>query len=85
MSKSLFYMSRFLRGFIAIEGVDKVRKKLIKGIEGDLRRAVRKNPQATVEELILSATEEPEYMTLLDDLGMNIEHLRVLAREALKG
>ena len=83
MSKALFYMSRFLRAFISIEGVEKVRKKLIKGVEGDLRRAIKKNPQATVEELISPATETPEYMTLLDDLDMNIEHLRVLAREGL--
>ena len=82
-SKSLFYVSRILRGVIGIKGPDNVRRELIKGVEGDMKRAVKKNPSVTVEELVTPALETPEYMALLDDLGMNIEHLRVLAKEAL--
>ena len=82
-NKSLFYVSRILRAVIVIKGPDKVRKELIKGVEGDMKRAVKKNPSVTVEELIAPALSTPEYMALLDDLGMNIEHLRVLAKEAL--
>jgi len=83
MSKSLFVMSRFLRAIIVMRGADKVRKQLIKGVEGDMRRAIKKNPSITVEELVAPALETPEYLALLDDLDMNIDHLRILAREVL--
>ena len=81
-NKSLAYMSRFVRGTISIAGVDEVRKQVIGGIEGDLKRALHKNPSASIEELIQDALNTPDYMALLKELDMGVEHLRLLAWEA---
>jgi len=78
-------MSRFLRALVRTQGQDRVRQQLIKGVEGDMKRAIKKNPSITVEELVAPALETPEYLALLDDLDMSIDHLRILAREALGG
>jgi len=82
---SLTKVARFTRGLIRIAGVDAVRKQVIKGIEGDLKRAMGKpNPQEEIESLIIGALATPEYMALLKDLNMGEEHLRLLAKEALQ-
>lgn len=83
-SRSLANISKVIRGLVAVAGVDKVRKQLIKGIEDDLKRAIRKDPSATVDSLIREAVNTPDYMALLKDLGMDEEHLRLLATEALE-
>ena len=83
-SKSLAYVSKVIRGLIAVAGVDKTRKQVIKSIEDDLKRAIRKDPSATVDSLIREAVNTPDYMALLKDLGMNEEHLRLLATDALE-
>jgi len=81
-NKSLAYMSRLVRGTIPIAGLDRVRKQVISGIEGDLRRAIKKNPSATIDSLIQDALNTPDYMALLKDLDMGEDHLRLLAKEA---
>lgn len=82
---SLAKVARFTRGLIRIAGVDTVRKQVIKGIEGDLKRAnSQPNPQEEVEKLISNAMATPEYVALLKDLDMGEEHLRILAQEALQ-
>lgn len=81
--RQLAKISKILMATIPVAGVDRVRKELIKGVEGDMKRAVKKNPSATVDELVAPALETPDYMALLKDLDMNIEHLKVIAREVL--
>lgn len=83
-NKSLAYTSRFIRGLIPAAGVDAIRKRVISGIEGDLKRAIKKNKQATIDDLLKDALNTPDYMALLKDLDMSEEHLRLLAQEALK-
>jgi len=83
-NKSLAYISRFIRGTIPTAGKDAVRKRVITGIEGDLKRVIKKNPSATVEELIHDAVTTPDYMVLLKELDMDRSHLEVLAQEALR-
>jgi len=83
-NKSLAYISRFIRGLIPTAGKDAVRKRVITGIEGDLKRAVKKNPSATIEELIHDAITTPDYMALLKELDMDRSHLEVKAQEALQ-
>tara|TARA_Y100000310_G_C20647056_1_gene797243 strand:- start:1371 stop:1730 length:360 start_codon:yes stop_codon:yes gene_type:complete len=81
-NKSLAYMSRIARGLLRIHSVDVVRKQVIKGIEGDLKRGLTKNCKATIDELISDALKTPDYMKLLKELGMDETHLRLLAQEA---
>ena len=80
--KSLAYVSKVVRGLIPSFGVEIIRKRVISGIEGDLKRALKKNPKATVDELIHDAINTPEYIALLKDINMNEEHLKVMAKEA---
>lgn len=81
--KPLAYVSRVLRGLIPTVGIAVIRKRVIDSIEKDFRDAVKKNPDA-VEALIQNAVKTPDYMGLLKDLGMDEEHLRVMAREVIK-
>ena len=87
-NKSLAFISRVARGGIAVAGVDRVRKQVIKGIESDFKRIIKKNPDATVEslmqdEIVQKALNTSDYIALLTDVGMGEEHLRLLAQEAL--
>lgn len=81
-SKPLAYVSRITRGLIRVIGVDAARKRVISGIEGDLKRDIKKNPSTTVDDLIKDALRTPDYMALLKDFGMGEEHLRLSANEA---
>jgi len=81
-------MSRITRASIAIAGIDGVRKQVIKGIESDLKRIIKKHPEATIEELmqddiVQKALNTPDYVALLKDVGMGEAHIRLLAQEAL--
>jgi len=83
-NKSLAYMSRIIRGSIGIAGTDATRKRVIASIESDLKRAIKKKPFATIEELIHDAITTPDYMELLKELDMDRSHLEVMAQETLK-
>lgn len=82
-NKSLAYVSRVIRGTISVAGVDAVRRRVISGIESDLKQAVKKNKQATIDELIHDALSTPDYMAMLNELSLSETHLRVKAQEAI--
>jgi len=56
----------------------------IKSIEGDFKRAAKKNGKIAVEKLIQNALGTPEYMQLLHKLDLDEPHIRVMAMEVLK-
>lgn len=79
--RKLAKMSHIVMGQIPIYGKDAVRLQMIKAIESDLKRAVRKNNTETILDNALST---PEYMLLLHKVGLDESHLRVMAMEANK-
>ena len=84
-SKSLAELSKVLRATLMAAPTSKIalHNKVVSAIQGDLKRAIKKNPASTVDSLISVAANTPEYMDLLKDLDMDIETLKVLAQEAL--
>ena len=75
-----------VQGLIPVIGVDAVRKQVIKGIEGDVRRAIKENkddPQSAVESVIQDIINVPSQVALLKELDMNEALLRVLVQDVL--
>ena len=81
--KKLARMSQIVIGQIPIYGINSVRRQVIIGIEGDLKRATKKGPEV-VEALIQNALNTPDYKKLLWKLGLDEPHIRVLAMQAEK-
>jgi len=77
-------ISKIVMGQIPSYGKDTVRKQVIKSIEGDFKRAAKKNGKIAVEKLIQNALGTPEYMQLLHRLDLDEPHIRVMAMEVLK-
>jgi len=82
--RKLARMSKIVMGQIPSYGKGVVRKQIIKSIEGDFKRAAKKDGKAAVEELIQNALSTPEYIQLLHKLNLDEPHIRVMAMEALK-
>ena len=83
--RKLAKMSMIVMGEIPSYGKVAVRSQVIKGIEGDLKRAVKKGGKVEVEALIKNAFNTPEYVRLLYKLGLAEPEVRVLGIQALKG
>ena len=64
-------------------GIDNVRKQIIKAIESDMKRFITQKHIHTAEDLIRAAVNTPEYMALLNDVGLNRDHLELLEKEAI--
>jgi len=81
--RKLAKVSKIVMSQIPIYGKNTIRRQVIKSIESDMRKSVKKGDEA-VESLIQNALGTPEYMLLLHKLGMKEQHLRILAMEAKK-
>ena len=81
-NKSLAYLARVTRATIALWGVDETRRKVIKSIEDDFKRA---KTAEKIDALIAEAMRTPEYMALLKDINLNGDHIQLLKQEALNG
>ena len=88
--KKLAAMSQFIKGQIAVTGVNETRRRVIKSIEDDCLKVSKKhlkvNRDCTLaeimqDELIQTALKTPAYMDMLKALGMNSDHIETLARQ----
>lgn len=82
--KQLAILSATVRRYIPMAGVGVVRKQIVNEIESHLNREIKRNPKATVDELLSKALSTPDYMDLMKDLDMGEKDLRFFAGEALK-
>lgn len=82
--KALAYYSRIALGQINVYGADVVRTQIIKSIEKDLKRKAKKGEEA-VQQMMDNAFGTPDYMHLLQQVGLNKEHVKAIAAEALRG
>lgn len=83
--KKLARLALFTKGMIPAYGADVVRKQLIKGIEGDIDRCLKKtNPKDEIDKMIANAMNTPDYVSLLKELNLNEDHLHYLADEGMK-
>ena len=82
--RKLAKISILVMGQIPVYGKDTVKVQVIKGIDGDLKRAMKKGGKDAVEKLIQNAITTPEYMRLLYKLGMSESDIRVLSMEVMK-
>jgi hypothetical protein len=82
--RSLSRMALIVKAQIPTYGNIAVRNSLIKGVEADIKRASKKaDPEAEVEKLIQNCLRTPAYMELLEELNMNENHLRYMAKEVI--
>lgn len=81
--RKLAKMSNIVIAQIPTYGKNVVRQQVIKGIESDLKRAVKKGGKEATEEVIQNALATPEYVKMLRKLDLNEPIVRVLAMEAL--
>lgn len=77
--RKLAKMSMFVLAQVDVYGKDAVRTQLIKSIEGDFKRAYRKDGDEGIEKLIANALATPEYVRLLHRVGLEEPHIRVIA------
>lgn len=84
-SKTLSQVAVVVRASIPVVGVERTRTNLIKSIDNDLRRAARKGGQSAVDKLVNDALNTPQYVALLKDLGLNEDHIKLMAQEAING
>ncbi len=82
--KKLAIAANMVRSYIPLAGVGVVRKQIVKEIETDLKKRIKKTPLVTVNELLAKVLSTPDYMDLLKDLDMGEDDLRFFAGEALK-
>ena len=68
---------------ISVYGKQAVRMQVIKSIEHDMGKAAKKGNVA-VDSLVQTAFDTPEYMHMLQSLGIGESHIRVLAMQAVK-
>ena len=83
-NRKLAQMSKVVMAQIPGYGKDAVRTQIIKSIETDLKRYVRRGGKARVDKALQEAVDTPEYMLLLHKVGLDEPHLRVMAMEAVK-
>jgi len=83
-NRRLAKMSKVVMAQIPEFGKDVVRTQLIKSIESDLKRYVKKGGKDRVERELQEVIDTPEYMELLHKVGLDEPHLRVMAMEAVK-
>ena len=81
--RKLAKMCTLVDAQIPVYGKNAVRTQMIKSIENDMKRTIRKSPEA-VDDLLANALATPEYVTLCHKLGLEEAHLRVLGMEAKK-
>ena len=75
--EDLASMSKTVEGLIPMYGKNAVRQQVIKAIEGDIKRALKKGDGA-VDKLIAKAFACPEYVRLLHRLNMDESNIRAL-------
>jgi len=81
--------SMIVEGLIPIYGVGKVRNQVIKSIKDDCNRVIRKEPWRDTPEKIMEskmaqqALTNPDYMRMLQKVGLGEIHMKLLAKEAL--
>ena len=81
--RKLAKMCAMVEAQIPLYGKNAVRTQMIKSIENDMKRAVKKSPEAA-DTLLANALATPEYVALCHKLGLEEPHLRVLVMEAKK-
>ena len=59
-------------------------KKLLDGVEGEYKKAIKKNPDITNDELLKDMRESRRFQELLQYLNMDMYHMEVLANECRK-
>ena len=79
--RKLAKICAIVEGQIPVYGKHVVRTRVIKSIEGDLRRATKKG-QGAIDALLDNALGTPEYVKMLHKLDLDESHLRVMALEA---
>lgn len=81
--RKLAKVATMVEAQIGTYGIRAVRTQVIKSIEGDMKRTAKKGKEA-VDSLMQNAFDTPEYMRLLQKIGLDESHVRVMAMEALK-
>ena len=81
--RKLAKLATIIEGQIDVYGKKAVQRQVIQGIESDLKRTVKKGETA-VNSLVQTALDTPEYMHMLNRVGLNESHVRIMAMEALK-
>jgi len=82
--RALARMSKLVMAQIDAYGKQAVRSQLVRSIENDLRKAAKKGGKEAVDKVAENALATPEYMQLLQRLGLEEAHIRVMAMQALK-
>ena len=82
-NKSEAQLCVLIRGYIPVVGTREARRQVIKGVERDLRKKAKKNKEMTADDLLKSYKDEPEFVKLWVELGLEDIHLKELAREAI--
>jgi len=81
--RKLAKVATIVEGQIDVYGKRVVRLQVIKSIESDMRRTAKKGRE-TVDTLVQTAFDTPEYMRMLHKIGLDESHVRVMAMEALR-
>jgi len=82
--RKLARVAVMVEGQIDVYGERAVRTQVIKSVESDMRRAVKRGGREAVDALMQNAFGTPEYMRMLRGIGLDESHVRVMAMEALK-
>lgn len=70
---------------IKVYGIDAVRRSVLKNISEDLERANKKGGKAAMYKMINNAISTPEYMDMINKLGLEKNHLYGAMQEVLAG
>ena len=81
--RKLAKMAVLVEGQIDSYGKRAVRAQVIKSIESDMKRAAKKGEES-VDALMQTGFDTPEYMRMLHKVGLEESHVRVMAMEALR-
>jgi hypothetical protein len=78
-----------LRLLMKLYGTDACRRQIIKGIEHTFKDSLKANPSLTTDDLYQNFMADegnyPEIVTVLNDLGLGEEHIKVIAGQVKEG
>lgn len=85
---SLARVCRGMYSLIPKVGIPEMRNRVIKWVELDVNRAVKDNRDPTrarevIDGMIAAAMRTPDYVKLIEAVGLNEDHLHLMKNEAL--
>lgn len=75
--RRLIPMERVVEG-----GIAELRKRVIAGAEEEIRECIEKG--MSDEEILQPCKDSPNYLALLEELDLNLEHIKVIIKEQRK-